>query len=192
MKIIKVITAVMLCLSLLLAAGCETKPDPNDVISVETKPIAENVKKGVIPEAKYALGTSPDEIDGYYKDNSSDFSFTNYMPSQVVGTRGEITVDNITYYYRADAKDKGITAIASVGDTFGYMVGTITTVDDIKNACGEEAVECVPTEADTFFLYGGMPENSKMVQFTAGDNTVKFIFCNDQFSGAVLCGPDFQ
>lgn len=192
MKTIKLFAALVLCLALVLAVGCEAKPDPNDVVSTNVLPIAENVQKGVMPEAKYPLGTNPSEIDGYYKDNSSDFSFTNYMPSQEDGSRSFITVDDITYYYGTGAADKGVTAITNVGDAFGYMVGAVTTIDDIKAACGEGAVEAVPTEEDTFFLYGGLPDNSKMIVFTAGENTVKFIFYNDNLAGTVLLGPDFE
>lgn len=192
MKTIKVLMALALCVSMFLAVGCTPQPDPNDVVSTNVQPIAQNVKKGVMPEAKFPLGTAPTEIDGYYKDNSSDFSFSNYIPSQQVGERGEITVDSITYYYQANAADKGVTAIANLGDAFGYMSGAVTTVQDIMDACGQNAVQTVPGEQDVFFLYGGLPDNSQMVVFTEGDNTVKFIFYNDRLAGTVLLGPDFE
>lgn len=192
MKTIKIFAALTLVFALLWTVGCQAKPDPEDVVSTNVLPIAENVKKGVMPEAKFALGAAVSEIDGYYKDNSSDFSFTNYIPSQENGSRGEITVDSITYYYLSNAKEKGVTAITNVGDAFGYMVGAVTTIDDIKTACGQGAVESVPTEDDVFFLYGGLPDNSKMVVFTEGENTVKFIFYNDNLAGTVLLGPDFE
>ena len=41
-------------------------------------------------------------------------------------------------------------------------------------------------------LIGGLPDNSKMIVFTAGENTVKFIFYNDNLAGTVLLGPDFE
>jgi hypothetical protein len=143
----KKLLCLLLTFCLLCFAGCGDN---------HTNPSAHQNKNGIEVSAmagklegiKYGLGASVDEVSGYYKkladdyeaqhsesdghDHSHDTAAPFYMEKQKEGYT-ILDISTARFYFENNKKDKGVAAIATDGEIFGFTPG-VTAKYEVEEA----------------------------------------------------------
>lgn len=133
------------------------------------------------------IGMSMDELKALYKGTatSSATAVDAYNFTEFPAKNGMIKMIcmNYYFYFTENAKDKGVSAIANLGDAYGLQNG-ISTTNDVKSVCGESQ-SYTPESSELFFLPAA-PENCTALSYEYGNYTIKFFFSSDYLTATFL------
>ncbi len=166
--------------------------------------------RGRIPELDFVLGDPVDNVKNIMFEYRADMSYEEFCDNmrssghepdgvkEYVGyvdfrTDGDLTImsaplNDITMVhgiYTTENKDAGISAIAVVGDVFGYSSGT-TMLDYVKNSIDAKCSESVCEGSLSILPNGG--KDLSLLTYEFGAYKLEMYFSNEYntFIGAVL------
>ncbi len=145
---------IAIALSLIFVMGlCGCKGDKKQESLVDLEYYA---KLGQMPETKFVLGNSADEVIEFMDEESNKTEANGeHTVNEVIELEENVIVSDgsFEYYYKKDDKDKKIGCISSLGDAFTFERGTV--ILEVKNALkGTEITEEPATEENAFFHIG--------------------------------------
>ena len=192
----KKILALILCLCLFFSlAGCKDNNGGSDSSSngtTSTVKIKNDLKEGRIPELPFALGCSVSDaqdilnaLEKLPEGVEVEEGYT-YYSTKVSGDAVRLSCEGNFYYYNTSKSSKGISAIATFGDAYGFKIG-IDMLSDITEAIRQEGTIYSPKADDLYFIFG-QPETDKYqaVYYTAGDFRVDFVFYDSYLSATLI------
>ena len=179
----KIICLLLAVCTALMFAACgkpSAKDDNSDTVDLEYY-----IKLGKMPESKYDLGASFEDIKAA-ADEEAEEPLTLSAPD-----RTGINYQNFNYYYDDIDSEKKISYIVSFAGAYGYTQGTLS--EKIKSDLSKRdlnAKEEALTEDETFFI----PIKGEFtgIKYTFSDssmdgvNTVCFVFENGALCAAAL------
>ncbi len=190
-KIIALVCSCAILIFMFTACAEKQEKDENSTSSKYSLDIVALASSGKIPEIPFTLGSSVDEIVSFYKKQLENDDMAYELVESQDGDNTVLDYGSYAYYYDTEQKANGIKGITSVDTVFGFAVGSVIMLDDVKQALGENYTESVPTSKDLFFLPGEAPQGAKMLYVNAGDNVLKLFFFNNYLSAASLFNSDF-
>lgn len=171
----KKLLCIVLSLTLLCFAGCSGDDSSSSDSSIDNS-VKQSVAEGKLGEIKYGLGADVTEVKEYYSglvdeyeaihtgdnageghedeahvhDPNDELQIPYYDEDEDDGYT-EIDVLTARFYYETDNEDKGITAIATDVDIFGFTMG-ITTKQEVEEAVGTDGETFNATADEIRFL----------------------------------------
>ena len=153
----KKIIALLLCLALVTCflAGCgKNEPTgdntPSSSNTTSTVKIKSDLKNGKIPELPLTLGCSVDgacatlnALENLPEGVTVDPDYT-YYSTKISGDTVRLSCEGNFYYYNESNSQKGISAMVTFSDAFGFKVG-IEMPSDIVNAIPQKGTTYSPT-----------------------------------------------
>lgn len=176
---------ICLCMVFCLSAckDADTASTPKSATDVD---IVAAVKEGKIPEGEYTLGDDYDPIFNKLTNNGEDVDGMFYQRSE----EGEYSVlsdaEGFSCYFITEEKEKGIVAIATFGDAFGFSHSTMTNqVLDALKTQGIKAEEKPADSDDIFFMPSAV--GYTQIECEIADNTVIFVFYEGLLCATAIC-----
>lgn len=196
----KKIIAILLALTFVFAfVGCKKEEAPADVSSVENRSdeIASAVAEGKIPEAEYKLGEKTSTLSNRYTEIVNEQYQHPEEGGHVHGdgdvyydrTEDEETVcyafdSKFIYYYQKDKSDKGVSAIISYDDAFGFKQGSSRKdVEDRLSSLKTQKLNA--GENELYFLRNG-DGNYIVLRYVSGKYQLDFYFYENALVATVL------
>lgn len=192
----KKIISVLVCFALMLSfAACGKKDEPI-VSGDETvkSAITEAVSKGQIPELKFSLGASVEDLDKYYAEMEKQIS-ENHQGDGHVHTDEDMLLNamegylsftyeigNEKYFYEKAKKTAGVSAICSLSDAYGIKLGT-SKADVEKALTGMELQTIQAGEQELYFV---PLIEAIILRYKSGDYKLDFYFNNNELVATVL------
>jgi len=132
------------------------------------------------------IGMNTDEVRALYKgtETSSAVPTDAYNFSEIT-KNGLTKMSCMSYYYYCyeNAEDKGILAIADLGDAYGFKNG-ISISSDVKSVCGESE-SYIPEDSELFF-FPATPDSCTTLSYQYDKYTVKFFFVSDYLAATFI------
>lgn len=189
------IIALCFCLIFVFTlAGC--KKDKTDGASEYDIDIAYYLSSGQISEAKYHIGSNPDDIE---KDAEKQQSDHNHEGAD--GHEGVITYtmygdsieayicDGFQYCYNAGEEDKGISCIVAQDTAFGFICGT-SYKHEVKNAISSLSPVESQAESHEFFYNIYTMEGVSKITCTKDKYQLIFYFYEDILDSVVIINTE--
>ena len=201
---------LVLCLAMLCLVGCGSDKD-NSSSGNEKSGMETAVASGTIKEAKYKLGDSADEVNNYYKKVMDDYEALHtgenagvghedeahihdandadkipYYDLSEKGAYSEIDVADYRFYYENGNKDKGIVAIATDADVFGFVMGN-TSKSEVEKAVGKTGKTINATDDDKIFV--AFPQDNMIIfrlEYEDEEKVLDFYFFENMLVTVVL------
>lgn len=204
----KKILCLILALLVLCLSGCGADKDVSS--SSPGNPVIENAATdGKFSGAEYGIGDSVQEVKDHYKKIVDDYEAIHmgegaskghehehhihdansqdkipYYDVDPEGNYVEIDVADFRFYYEGKKDENGITAIATDGDVFGFVMGS-TTKQEVEEAVGKEGVTTNATEEDKIFL--AFPQDNLIIFTVTYENrAISFYFYENLLVTAVI------
>ena len=204
----KKILCLILALLVLCLSGCGADKDVSS--SSPGNPVIENAATdGKFSGAEYGIGDSVQEVKDHYKKIVDDYEAIHmgegaseghehehhihdansqdkipYYDVDPEGNYVEIDVADFRFYYEGKKDENGITAIATDGDIFGFVMGS-TTKQEVEEAVGKEGVTTNATEEDKIFL--AFPQDNLIIFTVTYENrAISFYFYENLLVTAVI------
>ena len=187
---------IILVLSVILAFGataCANKDNAKVSSSSSLTPtgnfdyVPQYASNGEITGLDVHIGMSTEVVRSLYNgsETSSAVAADAYNFNETTTKSGLIKMSCMNYYYycNGNAEDKGISAIADLGNAYGFENG-ISMSNDIKSICGESDVY-TPENSELFFL-PATPDNCTALSYQYGIYTVKFFFISDYLTATFI------
>ncbi len=141
----KKLLCLLLSLCLLVLAGCGAQ-DSNSSDSSDKNSIEASAAEGKLEGIKYGLGADVDGVKEYYSKLAADYEAQHidgdghnhdtdapfYMESREEGYT-VLDISTARFYFENEKKDKGIAAIATDGEVFGFTPG-VTAQYEVEEA----------------------------------------------------------
>lgn len=183
-KLLAVLLCVLMVFCFTACKDTDTASTPKSATDVD---IVDAVKSGKIPEGKYTLGDDYDTLFNELTNNGEDVDGMLYQRSE----EGEFSVlsdaEGYSCYFITEEKDKGMVAIVTFGDAFGFSHSTMTSeVLDALKAQGIKAEEESADSDDIFFMPSSV--GYTQIECEIADNTVIFVFQDSLLCATALCG----
>ncbi len=183
----KRILAFLMCICMLFCfTACKEKDTASEPESATDVNIAQAVKDGSIPEGEYKLGDDYDQLFNKLTNNGEDVDGMLYQRSE----EGEYSVlsdaEGYSCYFLTEEKDKGIVAIATFGDAFGFSHSTMSK--ELISALDAQGIKAEKTDADSkdiFFMPSSV--GYTQVKCSVENRTVIFVFFDDLLCATALC-----
>jgi len=148
--------------------------------------VPEYASNGEITGLDVHVGMNTDEVRTLYKvtETSSAAGEDAYNFSETT-KNGLIKMSCMSncYYCYENAEDKGISAIADLGDAYGFENG-ISMSDDVKSVCGESE-SYTPEDSELFFL-PSTPDSCTALSYQYDSYIVKFFFVSDYLAATFI------
>ena len=178
-----------------MACGNGDSSEPTSSVEDLSSEVVGYVLKGAIPELKFAIGASVDDLEDYYNDIESQIQSSHEGGEGHVHdehdmymniSSGELSVTyeigTQKYYYEKSKKEKGISVICSLGDAMGFKQGTSRS-DVEKRLSG---IETTSLEAGEDELYFVPIAEALVLRYIDGDFQLDFYFNDNQLVATVL------
>ena len=196
----KKLLALILCLLLALSfAACSKSNGPvssDDTASVADKSeeFARAVGEGKIPEIKFALGDSVDDLREHYNELCEDMEENHesgghvHTDSDILlnKSEGELSVtyeiSTEKYYYEKAKRKNGISVICSLEDAFGFKQGTSRT--DVEAALASLTLTALNAGEDE--LYFVPIAEAIVLRYKNEGKQLDFYFSSNELVAAVL------
>lgn len=186
----KKLTALVLSLFILFSfAACDKNEKPKDK-AAHTVDVEYYAKIGQIPEHKYHIGSSAEDMKDDFKKISeeqteeTDDGHMHEVYSLIEEDDYSILVyESANYYYKDDEK---ISAIVSLDSSYDFKIGYLPK--QITDALGECELE--DGDGETIFFLP-MPDNCKYLEYTFGENKLLFVFEQNALCATALVSKDF-
>lgn len=185
----KKITALFLSFLIILtfsACGKQEKKEKN----THTVDVEYYAKIGQIPEHKYHLGSSAEDMREDFKaqeqENSEDSNdgHAHEVYTLIEDDNYDILVyENANYYYKDDGK---ISAVVSLDNSYDFKIGDLAK--QITDVLGESEIKDGDEDA-IFFL--PMPENYTYLEYKFADNNLIFVFEQNALCATALVKENF-
>ena len=187
----KKLIALVLSLFIVFAfAACgkdeEGKKTPTHTVDVEYY-----AKIGQIPEHKYHLGSSAEDMKEDFKaeseaneENSEDGHSHDVYSFIEEDDYNILVYESANYYYKEDGK---ISAIVSFDNSYDFNIG------DLPKQITQAVGECEIMDGDKekiFFL--PMSQNFTYLEYTFGENNLIFVFEENGLCATALIGKNFE
>ena len=195
MKRILTLSLVFVFLFCFVACGNGDSSEPTSSVEDLSSEVVGYVLKGAIPELKFAIGASVDDLEDYYNDIESQIQSSHEDGEGHVHdehdmymniSSGELSVTyeigTQKYYYEKSKKEKGISVICSLGDAMGFKQGTSRS-DVEKRLSG---IETTSLEAGEDELYFVPIAEALVLRYIDGDFQLDFYFNDNQLVATVL------
>ncbi len=198
----KKIIALALCICLIscLFAGCgKSEPSKDTSSSTATGKIDSLASKGKIDGVDYGLGADIETVKAHYKELAEKYAEEHGDDDHDHGVTGEeghyyyldeyddhtvIDVSSARFYFENGKEDKGISAIASDSDTFGFSVG-VTTKYEVEEALKAEGKAVNAGEDELRFL-AVRTEPVLVLRYEFGDYQLDFYFYDNLLITTVI------
>ena len=207
----KKLICLVLAICLLGLVGCGKEPAKQDAPSTISKnsEIEKIAESGKFEGAEYGIGDSYDEVKKHYKKAFEDYMDIHSGSDADEGHEGDISADgghdheNFPYYslnetddyveietealrFYIDAKDedKGVVAVATDGDVFGF-ISNVTTKQEIEEKVGSDNKTFNATEEELAFV-GIRQENTLVLRYEYEKNILDFYFCENTLQTTVI------
>lgn len=183
----KRIASILLCLLMVFTfAACSKNAGS---VSDHDIDIEYYAKLGKIPECEFALGSEIEELKREMQEHlsvveSGDHNHGEFAYTFIEGEKTAlIDCGNYRYYYYKNAKDGGVSFIASFDDAYGFKMGD--TISLVKDALSDfDYKEEALNEENSFFL-NGTPEGV-CLKAEFGESTVSFIFVENSLTATAI------
>ncbi|MBQ1187286.1 MAG: hypothetical protein IIX54_06345 [Clostridia bacterium] len=204
----KKLLCIILALFVLCLAGCKSDKDVTSSLSGNTE-IETAVQNGKFVGADYGIGADVKEVKDHYKKIVEDYEAIHmgegageghehehhihdannedkipYYDADPEGNYVEIDVADFRFYYESKNAEKGIVAIATDADVFGFVMGS-TSKQEVEEAVGKEGVTTNATEEDKIFLAFNQ-DNLIIFTCTYEERAVSFYFYENLLVTAVI------
>lgn len=183
----KLLAALMSVCIIFCFTACQDADTSSASKSATDIDIVAAVKGGGIPEGEYTLGDDYDTLFNQLTNNGEDVDGMFYQRSE----EGEFSVlsdaNGYSCYFLTEDKDKGIVAIATFGDAFGFSHSTMA--NEVLSSLKEQGIEAEETPADSddvFFMPSSV--GYTQIECEIADNTVIFVFQDSLLCATALCG----
>ena len=149
------------------------------------------VSTGMISEAKYGIGTNPDDIEREAESQSGEHDHTGgdgdigiISYADYLGKEAYI-VDGFYYCFKTGEEANSISCIVGTNNIFGFTAG-MTTKYEISNIISSLNPESSLSGAKEFFYMPFEMENVDTLTVKNGNNVLKFYFEEDILISAAL------
>lgn len=201
---------LVLSLAMLCLVGCGADKDVNSSGS-EKSGIEQTITAGTLKEAKYKIGDNADEVNNYYKKVMDDYEAIHmgenagvghedeahihdandedkipYYDLNEEGNYFEIDVADYRFYYEKDNKSKGIVAIATDSDIFGFVMG-YTTKSEVEKSVDKTGKTIKATDTDKVFV--AFPQENMIIfrlEYEEEEKILDFYFFENMLVTVVL------
>lgn len=197
----KRLICLLLCLAMLVLAGCEKKDTDVSSQKSATGEIDNLVADGKLDGIKFGLGADVSEIKAYYKNlaneynNSHDHSDEDinhihdednyaYYAEKIEADYTVIDISTARFYYEKGKEDKGIAVIATDSATFGFTPG-VTTKYDVEDALKADGETINAGETELKFL-AVRTEPVIVLRYEFGDYRLDYYFYDNVLITTVL------
>lgn len=204
----KKVLCYILAFCLLFLIGCgsnkDTSSSKNDNTEIETA-----ISSGKIKTAEYGLGASAKEVTNHYKKIVDDYEAIHmgehagdghedemhvhdandedkipYFDLSEKGKYTEIDVADYRFYYETQNENKGIVAIATDTDVFGFVMGN-TTKQEVEKSLDKTGKTLNATNEDNLFL--AFPQDGLIIfRCTYEERELDFYFYENLLVTAVI------
>ncbi len=198
----KRIICSVLCLIFVFGLfGC-SKKEGNDNQPQSTNnlssAVAEAVAEGKIPEMKFGLGDSIDELKDYYDETYNKLEEEHQEGGHVHSesdvllniSQGNLSVTyeigGEKYYYERAKRPKGISVTCSLTDAFGIKHGTLKNEVE-ATLCDLELKSLAAGEDELYFV---QLTEALILRYKENNHTVDFYFSNNVLVATVLRDTD--
>lgn len=206
----KKILCLILSLSMLCLVGCGADKDA-DPSGAENNVIQKAVTAGTLKEAKYKIGDNADEVNNHYKKVLADYEAIHmdenagvgheneehihdandpnkipYYDLSVKGAYTEIDTADFRFYYETENKEKGIVAVATDTDIFGFVMGN-TTKSEVEKSAGKTGTILNATDNDKIFV--AFPQSNMLIfrlEYEEEEKILDFYFYENMLVTVVL------
>lgn len=202
--------ALALCM-LCLFTGCKKEQPKEDTSSTISKnsDIEKIAEGGRFEGAEYGIGASYDEVKSYYKKLYDDYMNIHAAPGAGEGHEGEgsadgahnhedfpyfdisetddyVEIETANFRFYVDAKDenKGVVAIATDGDVFGFTAN-VTTQYEVEEKVGSDNKTLNATDKELAFVAYAQ-ENTLVLRYEYEKNILDFYFCENTLQTTVI------
>lgn len=149
---------------------------------------------GQMPECKFKLGESTDKLEELIAESAESHEHDHeavYYDMVVGDDYTTIYAGDDQYYFNNTKKDKGIAMMVSYEGGYGFDAGSVSIeIKEELSAAGYEAKERAAEDEDIFFLPSA--SDFTCLEYTFKDNTVKFIFENNELCACTLSGKNWS
>lgn len=200
----------VLAFCMLILIGCSGDTGNNS--STGEKSVIESaVQSGKLKDAKYGIGAAASEVNEYYKKVMDDYEAIHmgenagvghedeghihdandadkipYYNLKEKGQYTEIDTSDYRFYYETQSAEKGIVAVATDTDVFGFVMGN-TTKSEVENSVGKTGKTLNATESDKVFL--AFPQDNMIIfrlEYQEEKKTLDFYFYENMLVTVVL------
>ncbi len=206
----KKVLCFVLAVSLLMLVGCSKDKDISSSGSDKSE-TQSAVTAGTLKEAKYKIGDNADEVNNYYKKVMDDYEAIHtgenagvghedeghihdandedkipYYDLSEKGAYTEIDVADYRFYYESQNKSKGIVAIATDTDVFGFVMGN-TSKSEVEKAVGKTGKTVNATDNDKIFV--AFPQDNMIIfrlEYEEEEKILDFYFYENMLVTVVL------
>ena len=206
----KKLLCLILSMALLCLVGCGSDKDA-DPSGAGNSVIEKAVIAGTLKEAKYKIGDNADEVNNHYKKVLADYEAIHmgenagighedeghihdandedkipYYDLSVKGAYSEIDISDFRFYFETDNKEKGIVAVATDTDVFGFVMGN-TTKSEVEKSVGKTGTTLNATENDKIFV--AFPQSNMIVfrlEYEEEEKLLDFYFFENMLVTVVL------
>ncbi len=207
----KLICLVLALCMLCLFAGCGKEPTKEDAPSTISKnsEIEKIAESGKFEDCEYGLGASYDEVKKHYKKIYDDYMDIHAAPGAGEGHEDENTADgahdheefpyfNVSetedyveietakFRFYIDAKDenKGVVAIATDADVFGFTSNVTTQYEVVEKVGSDNKTLNATDEEMAFVAY--KQDNTLVLRYEYEKNILDFYFCENTLQTTVI------
>lgn len=197
----KRVLAVILCLALLLLAGCSGGSDKDNSSSEEGNTI---VSSGKIEGIDFGLGADVTTVKQHYSALAEEYKQNHtgedghnhgeedehfaYYDFTEKTDYSIIDIADARFYYLNGQEDKGIAAIATDSAAFGFTPG-VTTKYEVEEATEKEGETLNATEAELVFL-AVRQEDVILLRYEYDNYRLDYYFYDNMLITTVLSDTD--
>ena len=189
-KLIILVLAVMLALGTTACANNDTKELESSSSLTPTGNfdyVPQYASNGEITGLLVSIGMSTEAVRELYNGTETSSAVAedayDFLEAEPKNGLVKMSCVNLNYYFYQNSEDKGISAIANMGDAYGFENG-ISTSNDVKSICGENDVY-TPEDSELFFL-PATPDDCTALSYQYGKYTVKFFFISDYLTATFI------
>lgn len=188
--------SLVLCIafSFVACGKGDNSSDTSDTVADKSSEVAAAVESGKIPEMKFALGGSIDDLSDHYDNLEKQMNEAHtgeghvHTDSDIMlnVSKGELSVTyeigEEKYYYERAKRDNGISVVCSLSDAFGFAQGTLKS--DIEAAL--PSLELSSLQAGEDELYFVPLAEAIILRYKKGAMQLDFYFNNNELVATVL------
>lgn len=190
----KKLLCVFLCLAMFTLAACTPTPDDVSSEPAALSKMEVSASKGEIEGLKFSLGADVKEVKDYFKKLAEDYEdehgddkhdHTNLMGNEeyayyeLVDMPDYMLIETAEarYYYDGMNSSKGILAIATDNEAFGFIPG-LTSKYEVESEFSS-ACETVTADEDDFELLSMPQDGTLILRYTVEQYQLDFYFLDN-------------
>lgn len=136
--------------------------------------LADALKNGKIPEIDVVLGADIKALEEKALNSENESEEIYFIQKDEYS----YFLNQNSYYYENEKKDKGISSIVSVGTAFGLGCG-YETVESVKNAFPNVTFTQSATEPDELYFLPYITDGCEKLSFKSDNREIRFIFSDN-------------